>query len=282
MSTVLITGCSKGIGFETALTFARAGHRVFATMRNPSRSPELAAMATSENLPLAVSAMDVDSDGSVREGIAALTAAHGEIDVLINNAGIEAVGSVEELPLASFRAVMETNYFGMLRCTQALVPQMRARQTGCIVNISSIAGRLATPPLAAYCASKWAMEGLSEVLAAEMKTFGVRVLLVEPGVIDTAMARRVSGPAKESAYMHSARFAALFSNSLQNPVPASLVATKIYEVVQSGTWQLRHLVGPDTVPFISLRASMTDEEWVELNAADNATFFGRLAASGEA
>jgi NAD(P)-dependent dehydrogenase (short-subunit alcohol dehydrogenase family) len=282
MSTVLITGCSKGIGFETALIFARAGHSVLATMRNPSRSPELAAMAKSENLPIAVSAMDVDSDDSVREGIAALTAAHGDIDVLINNAGIEAVGSVEELPLASFRAVMETNYFGMLRCTQAIVPQMRARQAGCIVNVSSISGRIATPPFAAYCASKWAMEGLSEVLAAEMKTFGVRVLLVEPGIIDTEMARRIGGPANESAYMHSARFTALFSDALQRPVPASLVATEILKVVQSGTWQLRHLVGPDTVPLISLRNSMTDEDWVALNAADDATFFARLAGGGEA
>ena len=282
MSTVLITGCSKGIGFESALAFARAGHRVLATMRTPSRSPELAALANSESLPIAVSAMDVDSDDSVREGIAALTDAYGEIDVLVNNAGIESVGSVEELPLQDFRAVMETNFFGTLRCTQALLPRMRQRRAGCIVNVSSISGRIATPPFAAYCASKWAMEGLSEVLAAEMKTFGVRVLLVEPGIIDTEMARRIGGPAKDSAYGQSARFSALFSNALQRPVPASLVATAILEAVQSGTWQLRHLVGPDTVPLITLRRSMTDEEWVGVNAADDATFFGRLAGGGEA
>ena len=281
MSTILITGSSQGIGFETALAFARAGHRVLATMRDPSSAPALAAIAQSDRLPITISVMDVDSDDSVRDGIAALTAAHGEIDVLVNNAGVESVGSVEELSLAKFRGVMETNYFGVLRCTQALLPQMRARGAGCIVNVSSVSGRIATPPFAAYCASKWALEGLSEVLAAEMKTFGVRVLLVEPGIIDTKMARRIGGPAKESAYMHSARFTALFSNALQRPVPASIVAASIFDAVESGTWQLRHPVGPDAIPLISLRQSMTDEDWVELNAAEDQVFFSRLAGGSE-
>ena len=281
MSTILITGSSQGIGFETALAFARAGHRVLATMRDPSRAPALAGIAQSDRLPITISVMDVDSDDSVRDGIAALTAAHGEIDVLVNNAGVESVGSVEELSLAKFRGVMETNYFGVLRCTQALLPQMRARGAGCIVNVSSVSGRIATPPFAAYCASKWALEGLSEVLAAEMKTFGVRVLLVEPGIIDTKMARRIGGPAKESAYMHSARFTALFSNALQRPVPASIVAASIFDAVESGTWQLRHPVGPDAIPLISLRQSMTDEDWVELNAAEDQVFFSRLAGGSE-
>ena len=148
--------------------------------------------------------LDVDSDTSVAEGIAALTKAHGQIDVLINNAGVEAMGSVEETPLHLFRSVMETNYFGVIRCTQAVVPQMRERGSGCIVQISSVAGRLTQPPMAAYCASKWALEAMTEALAGEMKTFGVRVALVEPGVIDTPCRAASPLPAPRSMAKASA------------------------------------------------------------------------------
>jgi NAD(P)-dependent dehydrogenase (short-subunit alcohol dehydrogenase family) len=135
--------------------------------------------------------------------------AKGPIDVLVNNAGVEAVGSVEEEPLSRFRAVMETNYFGVIRCVQALVAQMRKRQSGCIINVSSIAGRLSVPPFASYCGSKWALEGFTESLACEMKTFNVRVALVEPGIIDTAMAQRISRPVGESPYRQGARYATI-------------------------------------------------------------------------
>src|SRR5271168_867529 len=281
MAPVLITGTSKGIGFETAVAFGRAGHQVHATMRNPSQSPLLAETAARENLPIQVATMDVDSDLSVSDGIAAILKDHGPIDVLVNNAGIEAVGSVVELSLARFRAVMETNYFGALRCIQALVPQMRRRRSGCIINVTSVAGRLSCPPLIPYCASKWALEALSEGLAGEMKTFNVRVAIVEPGIIDTAMARRVESPATESAYGQRARFTTLFAGALKNPVPPWLVAEKILEVAESGTWQLRHPVGPDAVPFLQWRSRMTDEDWVDTNAGDDARFFERLGTSNE-
>jgi len=276
MASVLITGTSKGIGFEAALAFGRAGHQVHATMRNPSQSPMLAETAARENLPITVSAMNVDSDQSVSEAIAAIVKSHGPIDVLVNNAGVEGRGSVEELPLAEFRAIMETNYFGALRCIQALVPQMRQRGSGCIINVSSVAGRISNPPLTSYCASKWALEALSEGLAGEMRTFNVRVAIVEPGIIDTAMARRIENPTTESPYGQSARFSALFAGSLKNPVPPSLVADKILEIAESGTWQLRHPVGPDAAPLLQWRSQMTDEEWIDVNAGDDATFFGRL------
>jgi NAD(P)-dependent dehydrogenase (short-subunit alcohol dehydrogenase family) len=276
MASVLITGTSKGIGFEAALAFGRAGHQVHATMRNPSQSPVLAETAARENLQIMVSAMNVDSDQSVSETIAAIVKSHGPIDVLVNNAGVEGRGSVEELPLAEFRAIMETNYFGALRCIQALVPQMRQRGSGCIINVSSVAGRISNPPLTSYCASKWALEALSEGLAGEMRTFNVRVAIVEPGIIDTAMARRIENPTTESPYGQSARFSALFAGSLKNPVPPSLVADKILEIAESGTWQLRHPVGPDAAPLLQWRSQMTDEEWIDVNAGDDATFFGRL------
>ena len=143
MATVLITGTSTGIGMATALAFGRAGHRVAATMRNPSAAPELAATAAREGLSILAIPLDVDSDASVRDGMARVERELGPIDVLVNNAGIERMGSVEELPLAEFRAVMETNYFGVIRCTQALLPGMRQRRSGCIINVASVAGHIA-------------------------------------------------------------------------------------------------------------------------------------------
>lgn len=282
MASVLITGTSKGIGLETALAFGRAGYQVHATMRNPAQSPGLAETAASEKLPITVSKMDVDSDQSVTDAIAAIVKAHGPIDVLVNNAGIEGVGPVEEFPLAKFRAIMETNYFGVLRCVQAVIPQMRQRRSGRIINISSVAGRLTTPPLISYCASKWALEALSEGLACEMKTFNVRVAIVEPGIIDTAMAQRIGDPAPGSPYGQTARYSVLFTNSLKNPVPPSLVAEKILEIARSDSWQLRYPVGPDAAGFLQWRNGLSDEEWVEMNAGDDATFFSKLETANQA
>jgi NAD(P)-dependent dehydrogenase (short-subunit alcohol dehydrogenase family) len=276
MASVLITGTSRGIGLETALAFGRAGYTVHATMRNPSQSQEITKIAEREKASITVSAMDVDSDESVQSAIATIHAKHGPIDVLVNNAGIERAGSVEELPIADFRAAMETNYFGALRCIQAVVPQMRERRSGCIINVTSVAGRLASPPLTPYMASKWALEALSEGLASEMKTFGVRVAIVEPGIIDTAMARHIAEQPERSPYRQQARFASLFATSLKNPVPPSLVAQKILEIAQNQNWQLRHPVGPDAAPFLQWRANLTDEEWVEMNAADDETWYRRI------
>jgi len=276
MASILITGTSRGIGLATALAFGRAGHPVHATMRNPSQFPELAQTAEREKLPISVSTMDVDSDQSVRDTVTRIQEQHGPIDVLVNNAGVARSGALEEIPLADFRAVMETNYFGAIRCIQALVPYMRQRRSGSIINVSSVAGRIATPSLGAYTASKWALEALSEVLAGELKTFGVRVAIVEPGIIDTAMPREIEARTNASVYRQPARVAALFETSLRNPVPPSVVAQKIVEIVDKGTWQLRHPVGPDAVPFLRWRNQMTDEEWVELNAGDDETWHRRV------
>jgi NAD(P)-dependent dehydrogenase (short-subunit alcohol dehydrogenase family) len=276
MSCVLVTGTSTGIGLAAALQLGRAGHKVYATMRSPSRSPELAETASREGLPIKVSVMDVDSDGSVKTAIAEIEKDAGRIDVLVNNAGVERNGSIEELTLADFRAVMETNYFGPLRCIQAVMPQMRRRKSGCIINVTSVAGRIANSPLAPYAASKYALEALSEALAQEMKTFNVRVAVVEPGIIDTPMARRLEEPMSESNYAQRRRFAHLFAASLKNPASPALVAQKIRDIVESETWQLRHPVGPDAVPLLEWRKSMTDEEWVDLHAADDDTWYGRM------
>lgn len=282
MASVLITGTSKGIGYETALAFARAGYRVHATMRNPSQSPALAQIAALEKLPITVTALDVDSDDSVREGIAAIQSKHGPIDILVNNAGIERAGSIEESLIDDFRATMETNYFGVIRCVKAVVPQMRQRRSGTIINISSVAGSFCHPPMTAYCASKWALEAFSESLACEMKSFGVRVAVVKPGIIDTAMAQRISTTGN-SEYPHAGRISALFTSTLQNaPVPPSLVAQKVLEIVTSGTWQFRHPVGPDAEPLIAWRNGMTDDQWIDLHSADDETFNKMMSSNAAA
>ena len=278
MATVLITGSSTGIGLATALAFARAGHTVAAAMRNPARAPELANVAERERLPITVFTMDVDSDGSVQESMARIGQTVGRVDVLVNNAGIERMGSVEHLPLAEFRAVMETNYFGVIRCVQAVLPDMRARRSGCIINIASVAGQIALSPMASYTASKYALEALSECLAQEVKPFGIRVAIVEPGIIDTAMARHIGTADAPSIYPQRRRTAGLFAASLANPAPPSVVADKVLEIATSGSWQLRHPVGPDAAPFLGWRRQMSDEAWVDFGAMDDDAWYDRVKA----
>jgi NAD(P)-dependent dehydrogenase (short-subunit alcohol dehydrogenase family) len=245
-------------------------------MRSPEGSPELAQLAKSESLPITVASMDVDSDASVRDGIGRIVDELGPVDALVNNAGIERRGTVEELDLAEFRAVMETNYFGVIRCMQAVLPAMRSRGSGCIVNVASVAGRIASSPLGPYCASKFALEAISEALAQEVHAFGIRVAIVEPGIIDTDMARAITTDTGESAYPHGRRFAGMFSASLENPTGPTLVGDRIREIIEDDSAGLRHPVGPDAIPFLEWRASMTDEEWIKWAAVDDDTWYAAL------
>jgi len=275
MATVLITGTSSGIGLATALELGKAGHKVYATMRNPARAPELGRRASAEGLPISILTMDVDSDQSVSDCFASVYRQEGHIDALVNNAGVERHGSVEELPMEAFRTTMETNYFGALRAIRQVVPRMRERGSGCIVNVTSVAGKIASTPLGAYTASKFALEALSEALAQEMKPFGVRVALVEPGIIDTPMAHAIDD-APPSRYRQGRHLAALFQASLEHGTPPSVVATVIRDVIESGTWKLRHPAGPDAAPFLAWRAAMTDEQWTEFNTLDAEAFRARV------
>lgn len=278
MKSVIITGTSKGIGLETALMFARAGYKVFATMRNPDNANAFKQVIKDESLPITISAMDVDSDESVKTSIAAILQENGPIDVLINNAGIERHGSVEGLTMEDFRSVMETNYFGVIRCIKSILPLMRNNKNGCIVNIASVSGQIAGIPLGAYAASKFAVEALSEALAGEVKPFNIRVAIVEPGIIDTQMARDLGNDETEMD-SQTKRFAGLFAASLKTPTSPSMVAEKILEIAESGTWQLRHPVGPDAIPFLAWRKSMTDEEWVDWNAATDDDWYKAVEAT---
>lgn len=275
MANVLITGTSSGIGLATALELGRAGHRVYATMRNPVRAPELGRRATAGSLPISIHTMDVDSDKSVAGCFTAIRGQGGTVDVLVNNAGIERHGAIEELSLEDIRAIMETNYFGALRCIHQVLPGMRERGSGCIINVTSVAGKISSSPLGAYAASKFALEAASEALAQEMKPFGVRVAMVEPGIIDTPMAHAIEKP-PPSRYRQVANLSALFRASLQHPTSPQVVAEVIRDVIESGTWKLRHPAGPDAAPFLAWRAAMTDEEWIGFNTLDAERFRERV------
>lgn len=275
MKSVIITGSNRGIGLEAAVAFGRAGYRVFATMRNKEAGGELLERAASESLNISVHQMDVDSDESVNNCITAILESHGPVDVLVNNAGIERRGAVEETDISVYEAVMNTNYLGPIRCAQAVIPSMRKQQSGCIINVTSVAGRIPVAPFGPYNGSKFALEALSETMAIELKPFNIKVAIVEPGIIDTDMARGIQeGP--ESNYPNGKRIGDMFAASLKNPVHPSLVADKILEVAESQDDQLRHPVGPDAIPFLEWRASMTDEEWVAWHAADDDTWYDAL------
>jgi len=272
MAIALITGTSSGIGFATAVSLARRGHNVIATMRNLQGATELQKLIAAEQLPITISELDVNDGRSVEMCFRAVIEEHGRIDVLVNNAGLGLGGSVEELSLEVFREVMETNYFGALRCIKAVLPLMRERRSGCIINVSSVAGRVALAPQAGYAASKWAIEALSECLAQEMKGFNVRVAIVEPGVIATPIFGKARPLPPQSPYPHTRRQRALFAASLAHPTSPYVVGEKICEIVESDSWQLRYPVGPDAEPLLKWRAGKTDEEIVRYGAGSDEEF----------
>jgi NAD(P)-dependent dehydrogenase (short-subunit alcohol dehydrogenase family) len=277
MSRIVITGANRGIGMGTAVILARAGHSVVATMRNPAAAGELRRVAADEKLPIQIEALDVDSDSSVKQCFDDVQAG-GPVDALVNNAGIERAGPIEETPLQDFRACMETNYFGAVRCIQAVLPSMRERRQGVIVNVSSVAGKACSSPLGPYAASKYALEAVSEALAQEMRPFGVRVAVVEPGVTDTRMARNIESlPDQAARYPQAKRISALFAAILAAGAGTpEMVGEKIREIIESDTIQLRHPVGPGAAPLLSWRASMTDEQWTEHHSLDEASWVAAI------
>ncbi len=186
MKIAVVTGTSSGIGLATSLHLARHGYRVFAGMRNLAKADPLRAAADAEKLPIEVIALDVTSPSSVAAAFAAV-AAQGPVEVLVNNAGIGGAAPLELVPEDEHKQMFETNYFGAARCIQAVLPGMRERRSGAIVNITSIAGLQATPNQIPYSASKWALECLGEALAHEVRRFGIRVVNIEPGVVMTSI-----------------------------------------------------------------------------------------------
>ncbi len=202
----LVTGTSSGIGLETAVQLAQAGHTVVATMRDPSRVDNLRARADEAGVTLDIRPLDVQDQPGIDRCIAAVTAAHGGLDVLVNNAGAGFLGTLESTGEADAQRVMDVNFFGVWRVTRSVLPLMRAAGSGRIVTVTSIGGLLGQPFNDAYCAAKFAVEGLMESLAPVVRRLGVHVSLVEPGAVHSEFLASVIGqreplePELERAY----------------------------------------------------------------------------------
>ncbi len=269
MKTALITGTSTGIGLATSLHFARNGYRVFAGMRNLSKAGPLEAAAAEESLPVETIQLDICEDASVAAAFATAQA-DGPVDVLVNNAGIGGASPLELTPDAEHRQMFETNYFGAVRCIQAVLPGMRERGAGCIVNITSAVGLMATPNQIPYSASKWALECLGEALAHEVQRFGVRVVNVEPGVIMTNI---FENSAEQTRYDKTSpyqpimrRNGKVFAAGFRRGVPPEKVAEVIDEAVHTDNYRLRWPVGPDAEGMMAARRRVTAEEWISMGA----------------
>jgi NAD(P)-dependent dehydrogenase (short-subunit alcohol dehydrogenase family) len=264
MSVVLITGSSSGIGLATALHFARLGHDVYAGLRSPATATELSEAIEKEKLPIRPAVIDVDDGASVRRGVGQVLERAGRIDVLVNNAGIGGGGPIEDVPVDWAKTLFETNYFGQIRMIQAVLPGMRERRSGAIVNVSSVAGRFVPAGHGHYAAVKHALEAASEALAQEVQALGIRVVIIEPGVVVTPIftkARRFADPA--SPYFdHVRRLLLSYQLQMKRPSMPSDVAEVIYEAVTTREPRLRYLVGEDARRLVAGRQRLSDEEFI--------------------
>ena len=260
----VVTGSSTGIGYETSLTLARNGFLTYATMRNLNKSENMKMVATKENLPIRIKQLDVTDDISVTNAVQAVSSEAGRIDVLVNNAGYGLNGAFEDLAMDEIKAQYETNVFGLIRMTQAVLPIMRRQKSGTIVNISSGAGRFGFPSGSAYVSTKFAVEGLSESMSYELEPFGIKVAIVEPGVIRTNFADGlvVAKKSKERSSPYSQlmqKAANGFEKMMKNASSPDLVANVVLKAVRSEILSLRYLAGNDVEEWLGKR-NMADEE----------------------
>lgn len=265
----IVTGANSGIGRATALELAAAGFHVYATVRQSKSADRLQELALAAGSHIDVVEMDVSSDSSVAAAVSKILSEVTTVDVLVNNAGVAGNGVVEESTVEQLEAVMNVNVYGALRCIKAVLPSMRAASRGCVVNVSSVAGRLASLAQAPYVASKWALEGLSEELAFELAPFNIRVAIIEPGVTRTPIFAKnadvpdVSGPYRA----HYRRMFQLYAVAIPVAADPFEVARVIHRAVTSEDPKLRYLVGWGAEQIAGGRRRMTDEEWVALGAA---------------
>ena len=203
--------------------------------------------------------LDVDNDDAVTNAVNLVLDKEGFIDVLINNAGVSALGAVEELPIDAFKRDMETNYFGTLRCIKAVLPSMRKRREGTIINISSVAGKVYSNFDGSYAPTKAAVEALSESLAQEVQPLGIKVALVEPGIIETPIFSKGYKLPANTNYPNIKRFLSLFAASVDNHVSPKEVAIVVDDIIEGRSSKFRNPAGPDAQPLIDWRASQKDD-----------------------
>lgn len=251
MARALITGCSSGIGRAAAIELTKRGYEVIATARRPE---------TLEDLDVAGKlALDVTDEAS----IAAVREAAGDVDVLVNNAGLGIHAPVETAPIDEVRSVFETNLFGAVRMIQTFLPPMRERGSGAIVNVSSVAGRVAAPLGGFYSATKYALEAISEALHYEVGHFGIRVAVVEPGGFETRFSdnRRIAGvepPYDELDRQWEEASTRLVGGERPGPEP---VAQTIAEALEADPPKLRWPVGDDAQMVLAVRKEKSDEDF---------------------
>ncbi|HEX3542404.1 MAG TPA: SDR family oxidoreductase [Acidimicrobiales bacterium] len=269
MAVVLITGCSSGFGFETALAFARRGDQVFATMRNLAKSTDLQSAAADSALAVEILPLDVTDDDSVADAVQKVLAAAGRIDVLVNNAGVEHWGALEFLADDLVRAIFETNVLGAVRMLRAVLPAMRAQESGVVVNVASAAGRVPGLPVNwAYSASKHALCSLSDSLSGEVQPFGVRVVSIEPGFYATRNIENATRPAPGSPYAElETAVVTFFENSLEHGGDPKNVAAAIVAAASDPSTPIHVPVGPDAEMFIQAAATMSESEWQAVGRA---------------
>jgi len=260
MSTIsVVTGANSGIGRATAIHLAAQGHTVYGTVRSISKATKLQAMAADAGVSIELVELDIADDDSVQQGFARiLEATDGVVDVLVNNAGVGGNAVAEECPTSYYLDVMNVNLCGAVRCSQQVLPGMRERHRGAIVNITSIAGRIAALAQTAYVTSKWALEGLSEGMAQELAPFGIRVVIVEPGVTKSAIfAKNIDAPNQSGAYDAAyRRLFQFYAAGMANATDPFEVGAVIHHAVTTDQPQLRYPVSWGGIELIEGRAAM--------------------------
>ena len=266
----VVTGSSSGIGYATALQLARSGYLTFATMRNPAKGTELVKAAENENLPVRVEQLDVTDTNSINNFMARIGSA-GRIDVLVNNAGYGLFGALEDLSIEEIRAQYEKNLYGLIMVTQAVLPLMRKQKRGIVLNVSYLVGRIGLPSAAAYASTKFALEGLTEAMAYELEPFGIRLVIIEPGVIKTNFisgmvvpkkASDSSSPYSQLVQKMNATFGSLMKNGSSSPED---VAKAILQAVTAENPELRYVVGSDAVSLMETRRkTQSDTEFIQI------------------
>jgi NAD(P)-dependent dehydrogenase (short-subunit alcohol dehydrogenase family) len=255
--TVLITGASTGIGRSTAQLFHQQGWNVVATMRSPDKDTELTNLANVLCLPL-----DVTKVETIKAAIDRAIAQFGSIDVVVNNAGYALIGAFEACDMADIRSQFETNVFGLMAVTQAILPHFRLRQQGILVNVASIGGRVAFPLYSPYHATKWAVDGFSESLQYELRQFNIKVKIIEPGAIKTDFYSRSLSVAKQAGLT-------AYDNYVERVLPhldragaegssPEVTANAIYQAATDGTWKLRYPAGGNAGLLLALRKLLPD------------------------
>lgn len=259
----VVTGSSSGIGFETSLALAREGYYTFATMRDVKKGVAIKEIAKKEKLKLEVVELDVDKDQSIQKAIDKIIKEKNRIDVLVNNAGYGLFGCLEDLSMDELKAQFETNFFGVVRISQKVIPTMRNQKSGTIINISSVAGRIGFPASPAYISSKFALEGLSESMRYELSPFGINIIIIEPGVIKTNFMPSTKKSTKPDSVYKDITDKVIMGITMMAEMgtPPQEVAKTIIKALKSENPLPRYAVGNDAIMFLEAKKAKTDLEF---------------------